>query len=49
VRKKMRVDKTRIGEQAERERTHMDFKSTSSPMVASTTAVASSETAGRNS
>jgi hypothetical protein len=46
VRKKMRAGKAGIGEHAERERNHTDFKSTSSPVVASSAAAANPETSG---
>ena len=48
MRKKMRVGKAKIGWHAEHERSTTDFKSTSSPVVAPTATVDTSETAGIN-
>jgi hypothetical protein len=48
MRKKMRAGKAKIIQHAEHERSPTDFKRTSSPVVASTTAVATSETASIN-
>jgi hypothetical protein len=48
MRKKMRAGKAGVGEHAEREKTPADFKTTSSPIGASATSVATSETASIN-
>jgi hypothetical protein len=48
MRKSMRAGRAMLGGRAEGERTHTDFKSTSSLVVASTTAIATSKTAGIN-
>jgi hypothetical protein len=45
VRKSMQAGRARIGEHAEGERIPTDVKSTSPPVVASTTAMVTSETA----